>query len=313
VACLSPLIGWRSMKKTVNGKRAIILNMNPRNVMGDPQYQKLVMPCGKCLACKLERARQWSVRCIHEASLHSENCFVTLTYSDQELPRDGSIDVTHVQRFMRDLRREVGKVRFFACGEYGSKLMRPHYHVLLFGYDFPDKIVWKSKGENTLYKSDKLENIWARGHCLIGEVTSKSAAYVARYITKKVTGEEALEHYNKIDNSTGEIVVYRKPEFITMSRNKGIGHGWLLKYSKDVYTREKSSVVVGGKEWRPPRYYDQILSTIDSVRHEAMEKQRVLASLKNPRDISSERLNAERANLEAKQKLNDRRSYENGD
>src|SRR6185436_16893236 len=130
--------------------------------------------------------------------------------------------------------------RYFHCGEYGEQLGRPHYHALLFNYDFDDKRFFSQRGGNSVYTSDKLSRLWGNGFSVIGEVTFDSAAYVARYVMKKVTGVRAEEHYQG-----------RRPEYTTMSRRPGIGKGWYEKFKTDVYPRDR--VVVRGVHTRPPR------------------------------------------------------------
>lgn len=129
----------------------------------------------------------WAVRIVHEAQMWPQNSFITLTYRPEDLPQGGSLNVEHYQLFMKKLRaRNTGhKIRFFHCGEYGEKLSRPHYHAILFNYDFPDKKVFSEKNGNTIYTSELLEDIWGKGFCTIGDVTFQSAAYVARYVMKK--------------------------------------------------------------------------------------------------------------------------------
>jgi len=145
---------------------------------------------------------------------------------------------------MKRLRKEIGPgVRYFHCGEYGEKLGRPHYHACLFNYDFPDKRLWKKTNGGDLYVSETLNKIWGSGHCVIGSVTFDSAAYVARYITKKITGTDAPLHYGN-----------RQPEYTTMSRRPGIGADWYKKYSTDCYPSD--TVIMRGKEIRPPKFYD---------------------------------------------------------
>lgn len=155
------------------------------------------------------------------------------------------------------------KIRFYHCGEYGENLGRPHYHALIFGYDFPDKEFWKETRGSVLYTSEKLEALWGKGFCSIGNVTFKSAAYVARYIMKKQTGKTAPEHYRYTDPETGEIS-QRLPEYTTMSRGgkggHGIGYDWFIKYNRDVYPSD--FCVIEGKKYKTPRYYDRMLEEI---------------------------------------------------
>ena len=118
--------------------------------------------------------------------MYDDNCFITLTYSNQHIPADGSLDVRVFQKFMKRLRKRFGDgIRFYHCGEYGSLLGRPHYHACLFNFDFPDKYLWKENNGQKLYRSPSLEELWPYGYSSIGTVTFESAAYVARYILKR--------------------------------------------------------------------------------------------------------------------------------
>lgn len=214
----------------------------------------VTVPCGQCVGCRLERSRQWAIRCVHEASLYEDNCFLTLTYNDDHLPKDRSLDVRAFQLFMKRLRKEHGDgIRFFHCGEYGPRYGRPHYHACIFNFDFADKKLWKITNEVPLYISENLCRLWPYGYSTVGAVTFQSAAYVARYIMKKITGDAAASHYEWVDDQ-GE-VHQRKPEYTTMSRRPGIGKGWLEKYTSDVYPGD--FVVLNGTKMRPPKYYDR--------------------------------------------------------
>lgn len=255
----------------------------------------LQLPCGQCVGCRLERSRQWATRCLHEASLHSENAFITLTYDPANYPPGGSLDYSHFQKFLKRLRKQISPkpVRFYMCGEYGPELQRPHYHACLFGVDFPDKIPWKkTESGSTIYRSAFLERLWPFGFSSVGDVNFESAAYVARYIMKKITGDLAASHYENIDPDTGEIVS-RVPEFTHMSLKPGIGRRWFEKWSSDIYPHDY--VVVRGKKSRPPRYYD-ILQAIKTP--EAMEStrlERVLRGRVHVDDNTDERLAAREA------------------
>lgn len=212
---------------------------------------EISLPCGQCIGCRLERSRQWAVRCVHEASLYERNCFLTLTYNQENLPPSGSLQLEHFQLFMKRLRKKYGAgIRFFHCGEYGEQLRRPHYHSLLFNHDFDDKKYFSERNGNKVWTSDSLSSLWPLGFSLIGEVTFESAAYVARYVMKKVTGEKADIHYNGM-----------KPEYITMSRRPGIGTKWYEKFSSDVYPHDR--IIVRGAKTRPPRFYDNLLAKSD--------------------------------------------------
>lgn len=203
------------------------------------------VPCGQCIGCRLDRVRDWSIRCVHEAKLHDASSFLTLTYSDEFLPDGGTLVPLDLQLFMKRLRKrfEPQRLRFYACGEYGDENSRPHYHVLLFGMRFPDLVPnSRSKTGFVLYESALLDALWAKGRAIIGEVTRESAAYTARYCLKKVTGSAADEHY-----------AGRHPEFARMSTKPGIGYGWLQRYETDAFP--SAYVVVNGQKYPVPRYY----------------------------------------------------------
>lgn len=228
---------------------------------GDDIVRSLQLPCQQCVGCRLERSRQWAVRCMHEASLYKRNCFITLTYDDTHIPSDGSLRYRDFQLFMKRLRKEVPGVRFYMCGEYGDKFRRPHYHACLFNCDFDDKRPIRLLGKSRLYRSERLSSLWPFGYASIGEVNFHSAAYVARYCMKKVTGKEADEHYAVVNLSSGEISK-RVPEFNRMSLRPGIGAGWFAKFKSDVFP--KGLTVVNGVQTRCPKYYDKLMDREDS-------------------------------------------------
>jgi len=250
--CYSPLQGYKSRVGS-NGRLGFAFS--PKEGFRDLPAS---VPCGRCVGCLLERSRQWALRCVHEASLHDQNCFVTLTYDDAHLPADSGLDKSHFQDFIRSLRKRTDvPIRYYHCGEYGDRTRRPHYHACIFGFDFQDKVLFSEKGGNRLFTSDFLSRVWTRGHSSVGEVTFESAAYVARYVMKKVFGTDSTEHYTRVDPATGEWFEV-SPEYTTMSRRPGIGKPWLDKFKTDVYPSD--FVVVRGVKMRPPRYYDRLFS-----------------------------------------------------
>lgn len=260
MTCYHPLEAWR-----VDGE--ITFNSAKRG-LGKP----LKLPCGQCIGCRLERSRQWAIRCMHEASLYENNCFITLTYSDAHLPVGGTLVLDHFQDFMKRLRKKYGpNIRFYHCGEYGEKTGRPHYHACLFNFDFPDKQLWTNRNGLPVYRSKSLEKLWPFGISEIGTVTFESAAYVARYIMKKVNGKKADDHYDRFDPNTGEIFRL-KPEYTTMSRRPGIGSAWFDKYHADVYPHDR--VVVRGREMRPPKFYDTRFEILDPETFEEVKNNR---------------------------------------
>jgi hypothetical protein len=151
----------------------------------------------------INRSREWANRCVDEAKLWSRNVFVTLTYDDDHLPADGKVNREHIRQFIHNLRRRKEfrgtTIRFFGCGEYGSQNLRPHYHLILFNCDFPDKYIWKkNRRSQALYRSHICESLWAKGFCSIGEVNFTTAQYTARYCLKKRSSPMDYEKYKPI-------------------------------------------------------------------------------------------------------------------
>lgn len=221
----------------------------------------MTVPCGQCIGCRLERSRQWAIRCVHEYQMHDEGCFITLTYDDDFLPYGASLYKPDFQNFMKRLRKKLPqKIRYFMCGEYGDTTQRPHYHALVFGWRPDDPGLFTQSGEFQLYDSKTLTDTWGMGHASFGEITFETAAYTARYVTKKITGDAAAEHYSVIDSETGEIFE-RLPEYSAASRDPAIGASWLTRYGRDAY--EKDEVVMRAQKMRPPRAYDQAIEVLD--------------------------------------------------
>lgn len=250
------------------------------------------------MGCRLDKARDWSTRLSHEASLHEANSFLTLTFATEHLPEDHSVHVRDVQLFMKRLRKAVGRVRFFACGEYGDQGGRPHYHILVFGHDFPDKMPWRKTGSGYIvYRSAALEKLWPYGHAEIGTVTVQSAGYVARYITKKVTGEAAEGHYTALHPDDGQ-PFKRRPEFIVMSTRPGIGAGWYDQFKDDAFPSD--FVVIEGRKTPVPRYYKKKLTEPEARKVTAQRKENAALHADNNTTTrlltreESQRLRAER-------------------
>ena len=206
------------------------------------------------------------MRSVHEASQHDENCFITLTYDDANLPHGASLFPRDLELFWKRLRKRLHprKIGYLACGEYGTNqditttetIGRPHYHAIIFGYDFPDKVLEaKSPSGENRFSSETLTRLWGKGLTDLGTFTFESAAYVARYQLKKINGEEADDHYTRVDPRTGEIT-YITPEFIRSSKRPAIGRGWFEKYRKDL---DKGFITIRGKKMQFPDYYKMLL------------------------------------------------------
>lgn len=204
--------------------------------------------------------------------MHDENSFLRLSYADEHLPQDGSICIRDLQLFMKRLRKHIApvKVRYYACGEYGDKTWRPHYHVVLFGYAFPDKYPWaRSKAGYDLFRSPTLEKLWPFGQSTIGTVTAESGGYVARYAMKKVGGVPAQDHYLRPHPVTGELFQVM-PEFALMSSRPGIGGGWFEKFAADVFPSD--FLVLNGSKVPVPSYFYSKLKGSEVRSDELVEK-----------------------------------------
>ena len=267
------------------------------------RHGTMQLPCGQCVGCRLERSRQWALRCVHESKLYDVNCFITLTYADEYLPSGKSLDKTAFQKFMKRLRKryvtsEERKIRFYACGEYGeecancaqnklncscgfweSALGRPHFHACLFNHDFKDKKLWTVRNGNQLFVSEELAQLWPFGHSTVGALTFESAAYTARYVMKKVTGSDAADRYGS-----------REPEFTIMSRRPGIGRLHYDKFKSDHYPNDIA--VMRGKRMKPPKYYDTIYGEECPDEMEAIKAKRVAEGIRKAIDKTEKRLYA---------------------
>lgn len=320
MACLCPIPAWRSREVNDSGKRSLVFSSAMAKDYGAPS--ELNIPCGQCIGCRVDRATSWAVRCMHESQMHDENSFLTLTYSNENLPDKGTLVKRDVQLFIKRLRKFVypKKVRYFYCGEYGDRTFRPHYHMLLFGLDFHDKTLWKTVKGNSYFISPSLNDIWGKGYCVIGSLTYDSAQYVSGYIYKKQIGKSVnevdpvtgLKPYEVFDSETGEIFgllekeiegTYKKikiwtgrlPEFVCMSRRPGIGDSWFEKFGMtDVYPADYVVMLKskgGIKKCRPPRYYDTKLEENYPFLYEQIKRNRVAKAIKHLDNNTPDRLN----------------------
>lgn len=286
-----------------NGKRHLVFRRSEGF-----EDMEVLLPCGQCMGCRVVHKQAWAVRAMHEAYMHEENCFITLTYAPEHLPSDMSLNHRHVQLFMKRLRTNLGRpLRYLMCGEYGEKRGRPHYHMLLFGESFSadrTRVREPEKGKHPLYRSERLLSAWKLGHADFGVgVHADSAAYVAGYVTKKVTGKKAdevdengLKPYELFDSATGEII-QRTPEYARMSRRPGLGAGFYDLYGHEI--RRDDFVVVDGKRLRVPKYYDNMSDTWDSAKHAAIRMERRRKAKAARRGLTLERSRAKEDYLRA--------------
>lgn len=233
----------------------------------------LLLPCGKCLGCKFDKSRDWAIRAVLEMQYHDKNCFVTLTYDDENLPIDFNIHKSHVQSFIKALRNDGYVFSYLAAGELGEESRRPHYHLCLFGYCPQDLELFSKSGKDNLYTSVYLSKVWNRGNVLIGNLSFESAGYVARYTTKKVGDDNA---------------------FLLCSNRPGIGYRYLVDNYDSILETGQVYGEFGHSSSMPiPRYFDRFIR--DDPRYEKLKN----GILRNIRiKDASKLLNLKFANLE---------------
>lgn len=245
---------------------------NPRALSGllPGESSRLMVPCGRCIACRINKTREWQCRLIMESIMCHDMAFVTFTYDNQHLPDDQGLHKDDVQRFMKRLRKDLSKgrkVRYFCSGEYGDKFGRPHYHMILFGI-------------HPILDKQLLYDNWKQGSIFVGSVTPQSCRYVSKYMQKKLTGEKSEAFYGG-----------RQSPFSLASQ--GLGMSFVEKY-KDVL-REDKCFSFDGKKYPLPRMakdrlftrYERYLLSLDMQEHKkltdwalyAPEEARLLAKI----------------------------------
>ena len=224
------------------------------------------IPCGQCMGCRRAKQQQWAVRIANEIRLHEVSSFITLTYDNDCLPDKKTLVKEHVQVFIRELRRSLypKKIRYFAVGEYGdSENARPHYHAIIFGYLPPDARAHKKTDTGIIYVSEELQKIWTYGFSYVCQTSFDLAQYCAKYITKRITGAPAEEHYGE-----------RLPEFALMSRRPGIGADYYEKYKDEIWTTDDIQVS-RGRRFKPPTYYYNKLKEEDEDMYMEIKSERL--------------------------------------
>lgn len=225
---------------------------------------------------------------MHEAQMHQDNSFITLTYSPKKLPLHGSLYYRDFQLFAKRLRKKRGPFRFFMCGEYGEKLHRPHYHACIFGLDWPDRKFFKtSPSGGHIFTSDLLAELWTDGFSSVGDLTQESARYVAGYVIKKKSAKLSKTHYSRPSLHTGETVELT-PEFGHMSLKPGIGHDWYRKFKSDVFPHDY--IRHYETKMPVPKYYYNLLKKEPGLMADEIEYNRYLRSNLNPQDQTPDRL-----------------------
>lgn len=282
--CFQPLTAYRfhgsdSSLKFPSGKARLFFGKSAAALM--LQYggvhEVITLPCSKCVGCLVRKVSDWSLRCVFEAQHWERSSFLTLTYRTSELPANFSLLKSDHQKFFKRLRQAlsrdygVGAVKYYMCGEYGERKGRPHYHVVLFGWDFPDKVpVANNPGaRDPLFTSPFLERVWGHGEVRIGDVTSESTAYVARYTLKKLRGKVGAAFYEARD---------QVPPYTACSQ--GVGRRHFERFRSDYYPCDSA---VDPSTLRPravPRYFDKLLEAVDAEAFAVVKEARALRFLK---------------------------------
>lgn len=253
MSCHHPLKAFEG----INGR--MIFSDNLRKVITGPDGLPKVyyLPCGKCLGCRLDYAKDWSLRCVMESRLHKQNSFITLTYNEDNLPKEGVVK-KHVQDFFKRLRSRLvesssspARISYLACGEYGSRTFRPHYHAIIFGW-CPEDLKYFFTDSNSgckVYKSSFLDSVWKHGFTTVGEdVSYECCNYVARYVVKKQIQEEQNVKFFE----------QRNKSFILSSRRPAIGLESLKRLGRQIVFQDEI-VIPGRLTSKPPRYFDKKL------------------------------------------------------
>lgn len=258
--CNCPITAYK-YGKTENGKTNIVFK-NPYEVT--PPGMEIKLPCGRCMACRIEKTRQWGMRAEHEAKFYDENCFITLTYAPENLPP--SLEKRPLQLFMKSLRKFLKgqKIKYIASGELGENYDNPHYHICLFGWLPKDlQFLYTKKGAN-YYTSKVLENIWKNGFIIVTELNFATARYTAKYSIKKELGSKEKT---------------RPAEFFVCS--KGIGLDHVNKYGDDM--AKKGQTFANNNSCSLPRYYkEKIKNTSNNLTlQKTLDKQKKICKDKN--------------------------------
>lgn len=234
--------------------------------------QMLKLPCGKCPECCRDYYAQWAARGSRELSRWESSVFITLTYSEEDLPEDNSLNKEDVQLFIKRVKKyfrssKENPIRQTYCGEYGETNGRPHYHVILYNCLFDDrKKHYISPSGHQVYTSEILSRLWGKGFAEFGIATPASIAYLYKYILKKKTRKEKKQPLVvERDGVTYEVA----HEFIESSRNPGIG-----AHLRGSPSLRKGYLSVNGVKTKLPKYYLEWLRENEPLVAEAISDSR---------------------------------------
>lgn len=258
--------------------------------------QYIDIPCGNCVGCRIDYSRDWALRCTLESMYHDSTMFLTLTYDDVHVPHTSYVDNITGQlkdiltlrpddftKFMKRLRFHYSKkygreLRFFACGEYGSQTLRPHYHAIVFGLKLDDlRFIKNSHTGFPIYDSDFVSDCWSLGMVSISESNFDTCAYTARYVMKKQKGKDS--DFYDVHNLV--------PEFVRMSRKPGIGYQYYADNKESIYKYDKI-ILPDGKIFKPPKYFDKYYMQDCPEKYDSVLSNRISCAVDS--DIVKEKL-----------------------
>lgn len=310
--CYNPLIRIEDHKqpyKKLDGKTAYKAKVYPAEyITGHIEEIKRqsyfarwdIIPCGKCIGCRLDYSRDWANRGYLEAKSWKENYFVTITYDEIHMVKNdvlrekdgktirsynGTLVKKDLQNFIKRVRTEKEReyekkikneeeakapnIRFMACGEYGDENSRPHYHIIFFNLHLEPETFYnpKIKEGNIYWQNTFIEKCWKKGISNICEANWNTIAYVARYITKKITGKEAEKEYQKRQ---------QEREYMVMSRMPGIGKLYYDQNKDKIYKRDEIIVKNsnGIISCKPPKYFDYIYEKEEPEKFKKIQEKR---------------------------------------
>lgn len=245
----------------------------------EPDFNYTIHKCGQCIQCRLDYSLEWARRIVCEKETSFNSFFITLTYADQYLPigKNGlpTCVLDHMSDFMKDLRRYCEYhynhhgIRFYGAQEYGDESARPHAHLCIF--NLPDELVkdfvqYKVSFNGDIYQNSPiLSKIWGKGHVVIADLCYKSAAYVARYVTKKLKGI-AKDTYEKLGI---------EPECARMSNRPGIGRAYFDLNKEDIYKYDEMYLPSIGAV-SPSKYFDKLYKFEDPATMEILKGERAV-------------------------------------
>lgn len=218
--------------------------IHPINIQGR------TLPCGRCPACRIQKTNEWTTRLLHEMQYYENSIFLTLTYNDDSLPESMELVPADLRNFWKRLRKNIDvKIKYFACGEYGTIFRRPHYHAIVFGLSNKDY--------------DAIDDAWDLGFIKIGSVTEQSIRYVASYIMDK---DESI--------NMSEFTGIKVAPFSRSSN--GLGKRYVLDNKERLI--KNLSIKRKNIELGLPKYYKKLIE--DDVSDKAWNDQAIIKSEK---------------------------------